>query len=225
MKQIIPFIILLTLLSCNNSKQTKETNDSSTSEITKDTVLVEIENKIDKSYEIGFYSKSYTYCWIVGQDTLDLKIGVTEYVRDSSIQISAFSRQPILFNTVLNKINECLPVIQKNFELENLQSLYFPSPPIFYKDLTTELSKDYKSQFGEKNISYEQLNEFLMNSWIEERISKFLVQFGKTTRRYGIEKFHLLDKEYYGEYIPNSDFNEYPEFSINGMGISVIINE
>jgi hypothetical protein len=31
--------------------------------------------------------------------------------------------------------------------------------------------------------------------------------------------------EYYGEYIPNSDFNEYPEFSINGMGISVIINE
>jgi hypothetical protein len=223
MKPIIPFIIILTLLSCNNSKQTEKTAKSL--EVTQDTILVKIKNEIDKSYEIRFYSKSYTYCWTIGQDTLDFKIGVTEYVRDSSIQISAFNKNPILFTTILNKINECLPVIQEDFETENLNSLYFPKSPIFYKDLTTALSKDYESQFGQETISYKKLDEFLMNSWLEKQIGTFLDQFGKTTRRYGIEKFHLLDKEYYNEYIPSTDLSEYPVFSIHGMGISVIINE
>lgn len=212
-------------MSCNNSEQTKEKTDSSTTEITQDTVLVKIENELNKSYEIGFYSKSYTYCWTVGQDTLDLKIGVKEYVRDSSIQISAFNKNPVQFQRVMNMINECLPIIQEDFEVNKLSSLYFPKPPIFYKDLTTQLSKDYESQFGQENISYGKLNDFLMNSWLEEQIADFLAQFNKTTRRYGIEKFHLLGKEYYNEYIPNADLNEYPEFSIHGIGISVIINE
>lgn len=225
MKQLIPFIIILTLLSCNNSNQTKEKIESESVEFTQDTVLVKIQNKIDKSYDIGFLSKSFTYCWTVGQDTLDFKIGVREYVRDSSIQISVFNKKPISFATVLNKIDESLPLIKEDFDSENLRSLYFPRPPIFYKDLTTTLSKDYESQFGRENISYEKLNEFLMNSWLEIQIGEFLDQFGKTTRRYGIEKFHLLDKEYYKEYIPDVDLNEYPEFSIHGMGISVIINE
>lgn len=224
MRHIVPFILTLILLSCNNSKQTEETKDSSTAEITQDTVLVKIENELNKSYEIGFYSKSYTYCWTVGQDTLDFKIGLTEYVSNSSVQLRIFNRQPILFSTAIDKVNECLPLIRENFELENLSSLQL-EPPILYKDLTTELSQDYQYQFGHKNIGYDKLNEFLMNSWLEQKIEKFLDQFGKTTKRYRIEKFHLLDKEYYSEYMPNSDLNEYPEFSIHGMGISVIINE
>jgi hypothetical protein len=225
MKQIIPFIFILTLLSCINSEQAKETSVSESAEITQDTILVKIKNELDNSYQIGFYSKSYTYCWAIGQDTLDFKIGVTEYVQDSSIRISAFYKNPILFTTVLNKINDCLPLIKEDFEIEKLRSLYFSRPPIFYKDLTTALSKDYESQFGQEIISYKKLDEFLMNSWLEEQIGAFLVQFGKTTRRYGIEKFHLLEKEYYKEYIPSADLKEYPEFSIHGMGISVNINK
>lgn len=212
-------------MSCNNTQQSNEIKEPESVKIAQDTVLVKIQNNIEKSYEIGFYSKSYTYCWTVGQDTLDFKIGVTEYERDSSIKISAFTNKSIIFATALNKINECLPIIREDFEIKNLRSLYFPQPPLFYKDLTTILSKDYESQFGRENISYEKLNEFLMNSWLEKQIGAFLDQFGKTTRRYGIEKFHLLDKENYAEYIPNTDLNEYPEFSIHGMGISVIIDE
>ncbi len=224
MKQIIAFIFTLTLLSCNNSKQTKETTEAEAVELSQDTVLVKIKNEIDESYEIGFYSKSYTYCWTVGKDTLDFKIGLTEYVSDSSVQLRIFNRQPILFATAIAKVNESLLLIRENFKLENLKAIYF-EPPIYYKDLTTELTQDYKNQFGQKNITYERLNEFLMSSWLEQKIEKFLNQFGKTTRRYGIEKFHLLDKEYYNEYIPNSDLKEYPEFSLHGMGVSIIINE
>ncbi len=223
MRKIIPYIITLTLLSCNYSKQTEETKNSSTVEIVQDTVLIKIENEIDKSYEMGLYSKSFTYCWTVGQDTLDLKIGLTEYVSDSSVQLRIFNQQPILFSKAIDRVNECLPLIREDFKLENLNSLYL-EPPIFYKDLTTELSRDYKNQFGQKIIGYEKLNRFLMNSPLEQKIGKFIAQFGKTTKRYGIEKFHLLSKEYYEEYIPNSNLNEYPEFSIHGMGISVIIN-
>ena len=224
MKSIILFIITLTILSCNNSRKKKVSNDSDTKEISIDTTLVKIENIIDKSYEVGFYSKSFTYCWVVNKDTLDFKIGLTEYVRDSSVQLRVFHRNPILFSKAIDKINDCLPTIKQNFDLDNLGSLHFESP-IFYKDLTTELSMQYVNQFGQKNIKYEQLNEFLMNSWLERKVDIFLNQFDKTIKRYGIEKFHLLDKENYSEYIRNSELNDYPSFSIHGMGISVIINK
>ncbi|GAB5466038.1 MAG: hypothetical protein Kapaf2KO_14740 [Candidatus Kapaibacteriales bacterium] len=224
MKLIISFIITLTLFSCNNPQKTKEKKDSSTLEISQDTVLVKIKNELNKSYAVGFYSKSYTYCWTVGQDTLDLKIGVTEYVSDSSVQLRVINREPIRFNKAVDKVNECLPLIRENFELQNLSSLFF-EPPIFYRDLTTKLSEDYKNQYGQENIGYDKLDEFLMNSWLEEQIGAFLDQFDKTTKGYGIEKFHLLGKEYYKEYIPNADLNEYPNFSIHGMGISVILDE
>jgi hypothetical protein len=226
MKKIIPFLIMLALLSCNNSQKTKENKESESVVITQDTVLVKIQNKIDKSYGVKLYSKSYTYCWVVGKDTLDFKIGVTESNRDSSTQISAFNKKPILLSTVLNKINESLPLIKEDFDTENLRSLYFQRPIIFYKDLTTRLSKDYESQFGQVNIDYKKLDKFLKNSWLEIQIGAFLDQFGKTTKRYGIEKFHLLDKKYYKKYIPDLDLNQYPMFSIHGMGgISVLLNE
>lgn len=224
MKAIILFIITLTLLSCNNSSQTKDTIGPDIEESPIDTVLVKIENKIDKSYEVGFYSKSFTYCWIAGKDTLDFKIGMTEHVRDSSIQLRVFHRNPILFSKALDKINESLPLIKDDFNLDKLDYLYF-EPPIFYKDMTTELSNSYENEFGKKNISYKKLNEFLMDSWLEIKVGAFLSQFNKKTRGYGIEKFQLLEKEYYKQYIPNSDLSDYPPFSIHGMGVSVIINE
>jgi hypothetical protein len=108
--------------------------------------------------------------------------------------------------------------------LGKLTSLYL-EPPIFYKDMTSELSKSYKSQFGEKNINYLKLNSFLKDSWLDKRLEIFLKQFKKTTRRYSIEKFHLLNKENYRYYIPNENLNDYPSFSIHGMGISVYLNE
>jgi hypothetical protein len=224
MKTIIISILTVALLSCNNSSQKKGTIASDSKESPIDTVLVKIENKLNKSYEVGFYSKSFTYFWIVGKDTLDFKIGMTEHVRDSSVQLRVFHRSPILFSKALDKINESLPLIEQDFNLDKLGYFHFESP-IFYKDMTTELSKSYENQFGKKNISYIQLNEFLMDSWLEKKVGYFLNQFNKSTRRYSIEKFHLLEKDYYKQYIPNSDLSDYPSFSIHGMGVSVIINE
>ncbi|NDK54287.1 hypothetical protein [Pontibacter fetidus] len=224
MKSVIISILSLVLLSCNNSNQSKDTIASDFEKNPIDTVLVKIENKLNKSYEVGFYSKSFTYCWIAGPDTLDFKIGMTEHVRDSSVQLRVFHRNPILFSKALDKINESLPLIEQDFNLEKLGYLHFESP-IFYKDMTVELSKSYENQFGKKNISYKQLNVFLMNSWLEKKVGTFLNQFTKSTRRYAIEKFHLLEKENYKQYIPNSDLSDYPSFTIHGMGVSVIINE
>lgn len=224
MKLILSFLFILILISCNHSKNNREVTKSETNIIPKDTLLIEYENKIKMSYEIGFYEKSFTYCWTIEQDTLDLKIRVNKYTRDDSIGISVVNQKPIKFTTVLNKIKECLPLIQKNFKVENLRSLGFHKQPIFYKDLTIQLSKDYESQFGQENISYEKLNEFLMNSWLEKEIGIFLSNFGKKTERYIIEKFHLLSKKNYGDYIPNSNLKDYPEFSLHGSGISIIID-
>ncbi|MEQ8715883.1 MAG: hypothetical protein RIC80_22915 [Cyclobacteriaceae bacterium] len=223
MKSILTFLISLTLLSCHNSTKT---SNKRTPEIDKnaiDTVIIKIENEIDESHEVQFFIQSFTYCWVVGNDTLDFKIRLSEYARDSSVQLRIFHNTPILLSDGLGIINRGLPTIEQDFNLANLSSLYL-EPPILYKDLTVNLSKSYAGHFGDNIIKYHELSEFLMNSWLENKISVFLSPFNKNTRRYSIEKFHILNKEDYNEYIPNTDLSDYPPFSIHGMGISVIIN-
>ena len=224
MKSILAILISLILVSCNNSTETKGINKLKIKENLIDTILVKIENKIDKSYEVGFYEKSFTYCWVTKKDTLDFKIELTEYVRDSSVQLRVSHRNPILFSQALAKINNCLPLIEQDFNLHNLTSLYLEAP-IFYKDLTSKLSQNYKNHFGEKNIEYKEINEFLKDSWLDKKLRTFLKQVNKTTSRYRIEKFHLINKENYGEYIPNENLNDYPLFSIHEMGILVNLNK
>ena len=212
------------MYSCNNSRKPKDVDCIKNEHNHVDTLLIKIESKIDNSYEIDLYSRKVFYSWVSDKDTLDFSVGLTEYARDSTISIRFYHDEPILFSDALDKLNDCYLHMKEDFKMDRLNYLYL-KPPIFYKDLNSELSKSYKSQFGTKNIKYQKLNEFLMESWLEERVSDFLKPYGKTTRRYGIEKFHLLEKDYYDEYIPDSDMNDYPSFSIHGMGLSIIINE
>ncbi|MDA9875039.1 hypothetical protein N9D29_03420 [Flavobacteriaceae bacterium] len=215
---------ILILMSCNRSTKVIGSDQYKNKEKLNDTVLVKIEDRIDKPL-INFYTKSYSYYWVTEKDTLDFKIGMTELVRDSSVHIRFTHEKPILFSTAMNKLNECLSLIEQDFNMDLLKSLYF-KPPIFYKDLTTELSKKYQYQFSNKRIKYPKLNEFLLDSsWLEQKVSEFLKQHNKSTKRYIIEKFHLLEKQYYGNYLPNTDLNEYPLFSIHGMGMSIILND
>lgn len=224
MKTIFPVLVILILMSCNHSTKSEDYNKAKNEQKTADTVVVRIENEIDKSDEFAFFSKSIKYCWVTDKDTLDFMIGVEEQAGDSSVSIRTMHYHPILFTKALDKMNNCLPLIAQDFNLNNLNSLYF-APPIFYKDLTNELSKSYENQFGNKGLKHQELNEFLMNSWLQEKVGNFLQQFNKSIKRYGIEKYHLLEKKYYNQYIPNKDLDDYPSFSIHGRRISVILNE
>lgn len=223
LKIILYILIFIVLGSCNRSTKLNNSIQSTKKGNSIDTVLVKVENTIDKSL-IDFYSKSYTYYWVTENDTLDFNIGLTEHVSDSSVQIRFSHNKPVLFLTAIEKLNDCLPMIVQDFDMLKLKLFYFKSP-ILYKDLTIELSKSYEVQFNNKRIKYHRLNEFLMNSWLEEKVSGFLTQFNKTTKRYVIEKFQLLDKKYYKNFIPDINVSDYPSFSIHGMGVSLILNE
>lgn len=185
-----------------------------------DTIIVKHKHDLNKSYEIGFYSKSYSYYWLVGNDTLDFVLSASEYEKDSSLHLMAHHKKPILFTTTLTKIIDCYSLIKEDFYLSKLSSFYFKEP-IFYFDLAKELSTEYEKQFGRKNISYEKLNHFLLNSNLNKQLGNFLNPIDKTVKHYSIEKFHLLDKSYYREYLPNIDLTKYPEFTITGMGLYV----
>ena len=224
MKKIIfinlTLILSLTLgfTSCNqetkSNNQTDETHDKT------DTIVLKHKNDLNKSYEVGFLSKSYSYYWLVGNDTLDFSVNAREYEKDSTLHLSIHHKKPIILTTALTRINECLPQIKEDFNLTKLNSLYFRDP-IYYFDLIKELSTEYEKQFGRKNISYEKLNEFLLKSNLNEQLDNFVGPLDKKTKRYVIEKFHLTDKKYFEEYLPNVDLTEYPEFAINGMGLYI----
>ena len=68
-----------------------------------------------------------------------------------------------------------------------------------------------------------QINSNFINARYNRGLALKLL--GKNTKNYGIEKFHLLNKEYYGNYIPNENMSKYPEFSIHGMGITINIKK
>jgi hypothetical protein len=215
---IILFITAIGCISCvqdtKSSKQTEKPFDNL------DTHIVKHKHELNKSYEVGFYSKSYFYYWLVGKDTLDFVVNATEYEKDSTLHINIYHKQPILFTKALTKINQCIPSIKKDFYISKLHSFYFRDL-IYYFDLTKELSIEYEKQFGWKNISYEKLNPFLLNSNLNIQLDNFVNPLNKKVKKYSIEKFHLTDKKYFGDYLPNVDLTEYPEFAINGMGLSV----
>jgi len=219
MKLKIILIISIGLASCIQTPKPNVQNVE-TAEHSPDTIIVKHENILNKSYEIGFYSKSFSYYWLAGKDTLDFTLKTTEYEKDSTIYISVHHTKPILFTSVLAKINECYPLIKEDFDISKLSSFYF-KPPVYYPDLAKELSLEYEQQFGPKNISYDKLNQFLLHSNLNTQLDSFITPLGKKVQYYGIEKFHLLDKKYYNEYLPNTDLTEYPEFTIHGMGMYI----
>lgn len=189
-----------------------------------DTVIKKHQNKIDKPYEVGVYAKSYSYHWLVDKDRIDLIIYATEHLRDSTLHLNIHHNDPVPFNSILTKINESLPVIQDDFDISKLKSLYFKSP-IFYQDLINNLTEEYENKFGEKIVDYHKLNDFLLQSNLTEKLNNNLNNINKEVQGYSIEKFQLLSKVNYSSYIRDEDFTAYPEFSIHGMGIYVQIKD
>jgi len=217
---IILSVFVLVLSGCGQTKKKQAETTTDTIDI-QDTIVVKQRNVLDKSYQIGFYSKSYSYYWLVGTDTLDFRLGITEYEKDTTFSLRVFHKEPILFTTVLAKVEECFSLIKEDFNFSKLTSFGF-MPPVYYLDLAKTLSSEYEQEFGRKNISYDKLDQFLLKSSLTTQLNHFFYPLNKKVKRYGLEKFHLIDKENYKEYLPNVDFTEYPEFTLNAhIGIFV----
>lgn len=212
--KLIPLLSIVFILNfC--SKESK--SNTQNTEI-QDTIIVKHINLLNASYEVGFYSKSYSYYWIAGKDTLDFSLNVTEYEKDSTIHLNMFHNNPILFSTVLVKIKDCITLIKDDFDITKLNSLSFRST-IYYLDLTNKLFKDYDQKFGQKNISYDKLNIFLLQSDLNIQVNTLIHPLNKKVKYYSVEKFYLLEKKYFKEYLTNIDFSEYPKFTLGGMGV------
>ena len=230
MRKIVTILSILAVIAsaCGQNNAKKQTATTRDMQIIQDTVVVKQRNVLNKSYQIGFYSKSYSYYWLAGKDTLDFFLNITEYGKDSTLHINIRHKEPIFFTVALGKINECLPLIKEDFDVSKFSSIYF-NEPIYYLDLAKKLSSEYEQEFGRKNISYEKLNQFLLKSSLTLQLDSFLNPLNKKVKRYGIEKFHLMEKKHYEMYmfhnahLSNIDFTEYPEFTINGGGVDVLL--
>ncbi len=216
MKLILIFSLAICFIFCIQEKKPK--NPAFLSVENNDTIIIKQKNTLNKSYEVGFISKSYSYFWLVGKDTLDFSVNITEFEKDSTLHLSINHRKPFTFTSSLTKINECLPYVREDFNLIKLKSLFFNNP-FFYLDLGKELSIAYENQFERKNISYEKLNQFLLKSNLNKQLDNFVSPLNKKIIKYSIEKFHLTDKKHIGNGLPNVDLADYPEFVMNGMGL------
>ena len=216
---IILSILALIVSSCGQTTRKQEETVSDIQDF-QDTLIIKHKNILTES-EDPWYSKSYSYYWLVGKDTLDFSLRITESKRDSTLRLRLSHRKPILFADALRRVEACLPLIKEDFNMSKITSFHFMET-IFYLDLAKKLSGEYEQKFGRKNIGYTQLYKFLLESSLTSQLNHFFNQLNKKVKRYGIEKFHLIEKRYYKEYVPNADLTEYPEFTINGYnGVSI----
>ena len=216
---IILSVFVLIVNSCGHTtrKQTGTENDIQNFQETIIVKHMNILNKLDSTW----LSKSYTYYWLAGKDTLDFRLSVREWKRENTLHLRLFHRKSMLFTDVLGEIEACLPLIEEDFNLSELISLNFMEP-IFYLDLATKLSSEYEQEFGRKTVNYAKLNNFLLASSLTSQLNQFLNPLNKKVKCYGLEKFFLIEKKHYEHYLPNVDFTEYPEFTFNAhTGISV----
>lgn len=186
-----------------------------------DTLIVKHKRDLDSVWDVPVISKSYLYYWLVGKDTLDFMIRTDESKSDSSLSLLILHKKPILFTTTLAKINACFPLIKEDFYPAKLRSFDFRDP-IYFVDLTKELSAKYEQQFGRKNISSRKLNQLFLNSNFNKQLDSLVNPYHKKVKHYLIEKERLIDKTQYHYDLPNVDVTEYPEFAITGLGLTVI---
>ena len=109
MKRWTFITIILFAISCNQVTHRNTHNQESLSAVN-DTVIVKKRNELNKHYEVGFYLKLYSYYQLVGRDTLDFTLNISEYVKDSTIHLTVFHRQPMFFKTALEKIYGCFDI-------------------------------------------------------------------------------------------------------------------
>ena len=224
MKKTLTILSIFAIITGSyGQRQTTIINDGI---VIHDTVVIKCINVLNESLN-SIYSKSYSYYWLTGKDTLDFFLNVTEYKEDSSLHINVRHKEPIFFTVALEKINECLPLINEDFNIVKFSSIFFKEP-VYYLDLAKKLSSEYEQEFGQKNINHKTLNHFLLKSSLTLQLNSFLNPLGKNVKRYGIEKFHLMTKKHYEQYLydnerlSNIDFTEYPEFTVNGRGVLII---
>jgi len=211
---IILSVLAIIISSCrqnNAKKQSVTTNDT---QFIQDTVVVKQRNALNNPTWGVLYSKSYSYYWLAGKDTLDFVLYVTEYEKDNTFNLRVFHKNPMLFTAVLEKIEECFSLIEEDFDLSKPISFHFMAP-IYYLDLAKKLSSEYEQEFGRKIIEYAKLNNFLLASSLTSQLNHFLYSLNRKVKRYGLEKFFIIEKTHYEHYLPNVDFTEYPEFTFN----------
>jgi len=216
-KIIILSVFALIASSCGQTTR-KQTETAIDIQDIQNMFIVKHKRILNKS-DSTWYFKSYSYYWLVGKDTLDFNLSITER-KDGTLFLRLSHRERILFTDALGKIDASLPLMKEDFDLSKLISFQFMEP-IFYFDLAKKLSSEYKQEFGRKIVGYTKLNDFLLASSLTSQLNHFFSPLNKRVKRYGMEKFGLLEKKYYKEYLPNVDFTEYPDFTINGMGVYV----
>ena len=220
MRKIVIILSILAVITgaCgenNAKKQSATTNDT---QFIQDTVVVKQRNALNNPK----CSKSYSYYWLAGKDTLDFSLYVTEYEKDNTFSLRVFHKEPMLFTDVLEKIEECFSTIEEDFDLSKPVSFNFMAP-IYYLDLAKKLSSEYEQEFGRKTVDYAKLNNFLLTSSLTSQLNHFLNPLNKKVKRCEFEKFFLIEKTDYAHYLPNVDFTEYPEFTFNAL-LGIFVN-
>ncbi|MHA7607952.1 hypothetical protein ACV0BM_003730 [Elizabethkingia meningoseptica] len=214
-KNIAVLAVMVVFFSCSKKAPANRQAQKPTSALVKEAEKLE-------GFNADFYTKSFNYYWTKGRDTLDLKFNIAEHKSDSTVHIAVMNKKPLNLTVVLDSLSNIIPKIKEDFNLNKISDLYLEEP-IYYPDLNSAWSVEYERQFDKKNIGQSKLGGFLLSTAVTPLLNNFLNPLHAKVEDYGIEKFHLLSREHYHYYLPDTAVTDYPDFSLHGAGISIRI--
>lgn len=198
------------MTSCNKNQEIKQNIEA---------LKKEWKLNIEDEKLVGFTEDAFTkakwFYWVKDQDTTNYKFRFAELKNDSLVSVLIKVEKQIDFKTCLDSLNALFPIIEKEFNLNKMYSLYV-GQVIYYPDLAKEISTQYEKDFGKKITSHKKFNEMMMQQPTTENLNSIIERYNKKIRAFSVEKFGLIEKPVFSLFIKDVDFSDYPDFIIEG---------
>lgn len=170
--------------------------------------------------------KTYTYYWVVGKDTLDFSINVSEEGDGTIIYVYRFNksgdayRKRMSIYFLLKKIKEIMPSLKEGkFDMNRLYAISFEDPSVF-TDLSNELSNAYQ-KYPKGSFHREKLNELMQNTKFHKELNHLLSPWDKKVAHYSIEKLHIIGRKQMQDNFIEIDTTKIPQDIIAGNGFYI----
>lgn len=204
------------LLACGESTPQQP---SEASQQRKDTVLVKVKHKDDLTGS-SEASEWMSYHWMVGSDTLDFGINAAADDEGQSVRLTYSHKLPITIHDAVAQTTAVLPEIAEDFGGGSVRSLYLKTP-IFYRDLASNLYDLVQAEYAKEGLNAQKQQELFEKSLLHVYMLGLGERMQSVPVAYSLEKFHVMKKEGYTSYLPESAISELPEFTIGGIGLHI----
>jgi hypothetical protein len=202
-------VFFLLFLSC--TKQNKNKTGTYSSDIETQDTLIASKTITGEPAGSAYLKRAVEYFVVVKNDTSGFMPVFIESKEKSAVSIDLnlpYTNKTETYAQRMSELKLILPIASKEFDFDSLRSLSI-GRLILTGDLAVEITKQYKSRFGENekltSSDYGRIMEFLLETNLTKDLNELLEPYSLTVEKIIIEKAFFTTKD---DLIKNSNTAE-----------------